>query len=213
MKNFISPFLLLLSVHGLHAQDAPVSFQNDIGFNTTFALQGVFNSNQTPFSLIYKRYSAEKKALRLGVDTYVNINKTDSKTSTSTFDDFSYGYVGLVVGMEFQKQIDKRWVWYYGGDFVPYYSFDVRDSFSNGELFREEENKAFGLGFRPFLGIRFDLSSRLYLSAEANLLLSYGRKKNYVSFVGNSVPLTDTEASSFVLSANPATGLFLFYRF
>src|SRR5688572_3764749 len=113
MKTFIGPFLLLLSVHCLHAQDAPVTYQNDIGFNTTFALQGVFNSNQTPFSLMYKRYKGEKNALRLGFDTYVNITKTDSKTSTSSFSDYSSGYVGLVAGMEVQNKIDKRWVWYY----------------------------------------------------------------------------------------------------
>ena len=124
MKNLITPFLLLFSVDYLHAQDAPVSYQNDIGFNTTFVLQGLFNSDQTPFSLMYKKYKAEKKAWRLGVDTYMNINKTDTKTSTSNFTDFSSGYVGLVVGLELQKQIDKRWVWYYGGDFLPYYSFN-----------------------------------------------------------------------------------------
>lgn len=213
MKYLITPFLLLFSVCYLHAQDAPVSYQNDIGFNTTFVFQGIFQSDQTPFSLLYKRYRAEHKAWRFGVDTYLNLNKTDSKTSTSSFDDFSSANISMVAGMELQKQIDKRWIWYYGGDFVPYYTFSNRDSYLNGELFMEEEYRSFGLGFRPFLGIRFDLSPRLYLSAEANITLSYGRRKNYRSYVGDPVPNTDTEASNFTLAANPATGLFLFYRF
>jgi hypothetical protein len=213
MKNFIGPFLLLRSVHCLHAQDVPVSYQNDIGFNTTFALQGVFNSNQTPFSLMYKSYNGEKKAVRLGFDTYVNINKTDSKTSTSSFTDYSSGYVGLVAGMEFQNKIDKRWVWYYGGDFVPFYSFSNQDSYSNGELSWEELYKEFGLGLRPFLGIRFDISPRLYLSAEANVLLSYARTKSFASNVNDPIPFRDTEGAHLVFTANPASGLFLYYRF
>jgi len=213
MKNLITPFLLLLSVSCLHAQDAPVSYKNDIGFNTTFALQGIFNAGDTPFSLMYKKYKAEKKAWRFGVDTYANINNTDSKSSTSNFTDNSYGYFALVTGMEWQKQIDKRWVWYYGGDFVPHYSFNNLDTFSNGELYWEEEYKEFGLGLRPFLGIRFDISPRLYLSAEANILLSYTRTKSYASNVDELIPYRDIEGSRFVFTANPASGLFLYYRF
>jgi hypothetical protein len=213
MKILVTPLLLLFSVYYLHAQDVPVSYKNDIGFNTTFVFQGIFQSDQTPFSLMYKKYKAEHKAWRFGFDTYFNINKTDTKTSTSTFDDYSSGNFAAVAGLELQKQIDKRWVWYYGGDFVPYITFSNRDSYLDGELFMEEDFNGFGLGFRPFLGIRFDLSPRLYLSAEANITLSYGRRTNYRSFTGNPTPLTDTETSTFTVSASPATGLFLFYRF
>ena len=215
MKNLITPLLFLLFVNYLQAQDYPahVTYKNDIGFNTTFALQGVFNASQTPFSLMYKRYTTERKALRLGLDTYVNINKTDSKTSTSSFMEGSADYVGLVVGLERQHQIDKRWVWYYGGDLVPYYSFNHQQQYSNGELYWESEYKEFGLGFRPFLGIRFDISPRLYVSAEANVMLSYARDKNYSSNVNDPVPYYDTKGSRYNFSANPASGLFLFYRF
>lgn len=215
MKNIITPFFFSLLVTCLHAQDAtvPETYKNDIGFNTTFALQGVFTSEQTPFSLMYKNYKAENKAWRLGIDTYVDLNKTDSKTSTSNFIDNSSGYIGLVAGMERQNKIGKGWVWYYGGDFVPYYSFIDQNQFANGELFWENERKEFGLGFRPFLGIRFDISPRLYLSAEANIILSYSRVKNYSANVNDIVPYNDTEGTHFVFSANPASGLFLYYRF
>src|ERR1043165_8839194 len=110
MKKLFTPFLLLLllPICYLQAQDAPVTYQHDIGFNTTFVLQGVFNAGQTPFSLMYKRYRAENKAWRFGFDGYMNISKVDSKTSTSNFTDNSSGYLGVVVGMESQKPIDKR---------------------------------------------------------------------------------------------------------
>ena len=213
MKNLIIPFLLLSSVVYLHAQDAPVSYQNDIGFNSTFIVQGIFTSNQTPFSLMYKRYQADNKAWRLGIDTRLAINKTDSKTSSSNFADYSSGYIGLVGGMELQDKIDKRWVWYYGGDVLPYYSFFYQKNFSNGELVWEDEYSEYGLGFRPFLGIRFDISPRLYLSAEANILLNYSRVKNFTSAVNDPEPSRDTEATRFTFAANPASGLFLYYRF
>ena len=213
MKNLITPFSFVLFINCLQAQDTPVSYQNDIGFNTTFALQGVFNSGQTPFSLMYKKYKSENKAWRLGFDTFLNINKTDSKTSSSNFSDNSSGYVGLVAGMESQKPIDKRWTWFYGADFVPYYSFTNVNTYSNGELQWEDDRKEFGLGFRPFLGIRFNISPRLYLSAEANILVSYARTKNYSAFVTNPTPYNDTEGTHFVFTASPASGLFLYYRF
>ena len=215
MKILITPFLLLLFVSYLQAQDAPVpaSYKNDIGFNTTFALQGVVDAGQTPFSLMYKKYRTQDIAWRLGIDTYVSISNTDSKTSTSSFVENSAGYVGTVIGMERQNKIDKRWVWYYGGDVVPYFSFNVQDNFINGELTYESEYKEFGLGLRPFLGIRFDISPRLYLSAEANILLSYARVKNYGANINDPVPFNDTEGSRLNFSANPASGLFLYYRF
>ena len=212
MKYLFTPFLFLLTFHCLQAQDSLVTYKNDIGFNTTFALQS-FISSRTPFSLMYKKYIAERKAWRLGVDTRVYINKTDSKTSTSTFSDYSPAYLGLVIGMEKQHQLDKRWVWFYGGDFVPYYSFTNTDSFANGELYWEEETKEFGLGMRPFLGIRFDINARLYLSAEANILLSYARTKNFASNVNDPVPTRDIEGATFIVTASPASGLFLYYRF
>jgi hypothetical protein len=213
MKILVTPLLLFFSVCYLHAQDAPVSYQNDIGFNTTFIVQGIFTSNQTPFSLMYKKYKADNKAWRLGIDARVTINKTDSKTSSSDFTDYSSAYVGLVGGMELQNKIDKRWVWYYGGDFLPYYSFFHQDNFSNGELAWEDEYNEYGLGFRPFLGIRFDINARLYLSAEANILLNYSRVKNFSSGVNDPAPTRDTEATRFTFAANPASGLFLYYRF
>ena len=215
MKLLITPFPFFLFVTYLQAQEAPVpaTYKNDIGFNTTFALQGILTSGETPFSLMYKRYKTETRAWRLGMDTYVNINKTDSETSTSNFIDSSSGYIGIVAGMEHQNRIDKRWVWYFGGDFVPYYSFIDQNQFSNGELLWVNENREFGLGLRPFLGIRFDIGPRLYLSAEANIILSYARVKNYSSNVNELIPYNDTKGTRFVFSANPASGLFLYYRF
>jgi hypothetical protein len=215
MKKLLTPFLLMLSVTFLLAQDAetPPSFQRDIGFNTTFIIQGVLQSNQTPFSLMYKEYTAENKAIRLGMDVYFNINKTDSKTSTSSFSDASSGYMALVIGKEFQRQIEKKWTWYFGGDVVPFFNFNNQDVFSNGELYLESDYQSYGVGVRPFLGIRFNINPRLYLSAEANVALNYGRTKNYLAYTNNPVPATDTKGSSFSFAVSPASGLFLYYRF
>lgn len=209
------PFIFMLCSILSNAQEAEEvkqSYQRDIGFNTTFILQGIFQSNQTPFSLMFKQYTSEHQAIRIGVDGLFNLNKTDANTSSSSYSNTSYASFSLALGKEFQKPIDQRWTWYFGGDIVPFFSFNDQDFYQNGGRYSTSESGSYGVGLRPFLGIRFNIGPRLYLSAEANVALQYARNKNYLRYEGSD-PYTDTTGNNISFSLNPATGLFMYYRF
>ena len=50
-KFILSSLLMGLSYCFVDAQENPeLKFKHDAGFNTSFILQGIFNSSQTPFS-------------------------------------------------------------------------------------------------------------------------------------------------------------------
>lgn len=213
-KLLLLSLLMLCCITFLLAQEeSQKSFQKDIGFNTTFILQGIFQPNQTPFSLMFKKYTSENQAIRFGIDAFFNLNNSDANTGSSSYSNSSSASLSFAVGKEFQKPIEKRWTWYYGGDLVPFYSFNNQDFFSSGELYSESENNSVGISVRPFLGIRFNINPRLYLSAEANVGLQYAYGKNYLKFGDNNVPNIDTKNNNISFSLNPASGLFLFYRF
>ena len=70
----------------LSAQEKPAdTFKHDIGFNTYFVLRGIIESEVTPFSLMYKKYSSETRATRFGIDLSLGItnNSGDPNVPTS----------------------------------------------------------------------------------------------------------------------------------
>ena len=216
-KLLVLSSLLLFCITFVFAQEqvneAEKSLQHDIGFNTIFILQGIFQSNQTPFSLMYKKYISEKQAIRFGIDAFFNLDNTSTFPGSSTYFNSSAASLSIAIGKEFQKPIDKRWTWYLGSDLVPFFSFNNQDMFQSGSLYSESESSSIGMSVRPFLGIRFNINPRLYLSAEANVGLQYSYTKNYINYIDNSEPYADTNGNNISLSMNPASGLFLYYRF
>ena len=206
--------IVLLNLNFVFAQEeVPQAYQRDIGFNTTFILQGVLQSDQTPFSLMLKKYVAENKAIRIGVDLFFNLDDTDGYAGSTTYFNTSVGSLSIAIGKEYQKPIDERWVWYFGGDSVPFFAFNNQEQYQNGNLYSESESSSVGVSLRPFLGIRFNLNSRLYLSAEANVGLQYAYQKNMVKYADTADPYVDSQSNNFSFTMNPASGLFLYYRF
>lgn len=208
------PCLIMLCTMFTMAQDPdPAKPMRDIGFNTTFLLQGVFQSSQVPFSLMFKKYTADNRALRLGLDVYMNLNRVDAYSGSSNYNDASTANISLAIGKEYQVPIDKHWTWYYGGDITPFIILSTQKSYDRGDLYYSAENNSFGVGLRPLLGIRFNINPRLYLSAEANVMLQYARKRDYGKFESADSPYVDTSSNNIVFNMSPATGLFLYYRF
>lgn len=213
-KVALLSILILLNLNFVLAQDEdPQILKRDVGFNTTFIVQGILQSDQTPFSLMFKKYVAENKAIRIGVDLFFNLDDTDGYPGSTTYFNASAGSFAIAIGKEYQKPIDERWVWYFGGDSVPFFAFNNQEQYQNGNLYSESESSSVGVSLRPFLGIRFNLNSRLYLSAEANVGLQYAYQKNMVKYADTADPYVDSQSNNFSFTMNPASGLFLYYRF
>lgn len=215
MKTTIlfSAIILCCTIRLFAQEEVPQTFRRDIGFNTTFILQGILQSGQTPFSLMFKKYTAENRAIRIGADVFFNLDNTDAYVGSTYYFNTSAASLYLTIGKEFQKPIDKRWTWYYGGDVVPFFAMNNQDYYQGGNLSSETESNSAGVSLRPFLGIRFNLNPRLYLSAEANLGLQYAYRKNYIQYTGNAEPAVDNSNNNISFTMNPASGLFLYYRF
>jgi hypothetical protein len=212
---FLTSLVLFWVTSVAQQVSSPEKYTNDIGFNTTFLLQSVFNSDGTPFSLMYKKYISDNTALRFGLNAFANLNSLPNENSPSqSYSRSATANISLSFGKEFQKHLQKNWTWYGGGDIIPSYSVNNSDSYQNGEQNDSRRYKSYDIGARPFLGIRYDISTRLYLSAEASLKIQYAHSMQfYKTFKPTEVVVTDNSNEHLSFSMSPASGLFLFYRF
>ena len=214
-KFILSSLLMGLSYCFVAAQENPeLKFKHDAGFNTSFILQGIFNSSQTPFSFMYKAYKKQHKATRYGLDIALNLDDNDPESSGSYYTNSSLVNVALTFGKEAQIPIAaSRWIWYVGGDLIPFYQLSRSDTYQFNEKYLEYEYSSYGIGLRPFVGIRFDINERLYLSAEASVRLAYRHQSSFQKLTSQTDPVQDTEGNNVSFSLQPATGIFIFYRF
>ncbi len=216
MKTKITILLLLFSGY-LFGQDLPdlKTYSRDIGFNTNFLLNGIINSYGSPFDLMLKKQKSSNTAIRYGVELFTDITAT-SYQSSSSYQERDYYSFSLSIGKEKQHQINKRWIFYYGGDVAPFYLFYKDSYYSYSQLYNDNLNKEVGLRISPFLGIRFQINDRLYVATEAVLRLSYSRKETYWRSYDNTNTITSESSQNFnniKLQALPATGISVFYRF
>jgi hypothetical protein len=198
------------------AQEEPASdaYRHDIGFNTTFILQGIFNSNQTPFSIMYKKVVDNHKATRFGFNIQLNVDSNSPEGTNTSYIDESNGYFAFSFGKELQQPIgSSKWIWYYGGDFEPFYQFDNIDHYADSQTYLTSRYHRYGLDVRPFLGIRFDINDRLYLTAEASAILRYAQTSNFINYTNDQEPALDVNGHNLSFSMQAANGIFMFYRF
>lgn len=213
-------FLFVVSSAQKKSADTVYNHKHDIGFNTIFVFNGILNPSRTPFSVMYKRYTKNNQAFRMGMTSGLNLFKYDPSSTfdstNTTYSTNSYYNLSLTFGKEFQRVIGTKWVWYYGVDVVPYYSYNEFTQLINGTANENytSTRRTYSMSGRPFLGIRFNINSRLYLSAEANLSITYSKNsaitKNYVNTVGAN---SNVKSSSFSIDLTPASGMYLYYRF
>jgi hypothetical protein len=165
---------------------------------------------------MYKTYTSEHKATRFGLSISAGVNKNNTAAGNTGY--YSNGQqvnLSLNLGREFQVALPKNWTFYYGGDLQPLFSLYNRDDFQSYAKYYSHRYWNAGLGLRPFLGMRYNVSERLYVAAEAGLTLSYAYNKTQDRNLPQNAPTTenDTHGYSFALNTQSAYGIFLFYRF
>jgi hypothetical protein len=217
-KILFSGLILFLSVFTSHAQDSVTPstvtepmYKQDLGFNTNFIFDGIFRSEQTPFTVMYKKYSSQNQALRLGVQLNFSSERNDAEP-TNVNPNYSSIDLQFAIGKEFQRSLPKNWTWYYGGDLVPIIQ-TATAKYKDPALLEKLITCYYGLGARPFLGIRYNISPRLYVSAEASIFLVYGKRKEKEKYRGEFTPNIERDRKTLNLSMKPASGIFVYYRF
>lgn len=217
MKNTIYTivFVMMASISYVQGQDIykPFNSKVDVGLNVTsvissFTGNGSFlNPSDQPLLL---RFNRSRSTIRLGLG---------ARGTSSEFNDFISGSLRtsteqeffVKLGLENPIKTGKKVDGYFGFDFVSSFQFDkVRvESFTTTPDVVITKNTV-GFGISPFVGIRYFISPRVYLSTEANFLFMYQSTTSKDSGTGGTPgPSVTTNAERFEL--NPP--LFLYFNF
>jgi hypothetical protein len=216
MKNLMLMLFCLVSIT-LFSQELPdlKAYRHDIGFNTSILVNGIINSNQGPFDFMYKVQKSSNTAIRLGASIYGSVG-TDFYSNSTNYQKRENWAFNISFGKEKQQQLSKRWIFHYGMDLRAYYSNYNTDSYSDANLYNTTNFETWGGGVAPFLGIRFQILEKLYVATEASLRIAYGREANSWTNYDSNNTVTSSNSDSFnnlKLYAQPAAGIFIFYRF
>lgn len=213
-KKTISSLLLSCLCIASLAQGPESHLDRDVGFNVAWIFQGIFNSAPVPFSVRFKKLTGENRALRIGIEIQFDWFNNAVDGAGTTYMDGSSATLGVAVGKEFLQPIDgTKWVWYFGGDIEPFYRFENISHYSAGQEYLETDYDKYGVNARPFIGVRFDINPRLYVSTEACVMVSYARLNNRMKYFNAQTPDTDIGGSEFSFSIPTMMGVFMAYRF
>lgn len=214
MKAILTFLSLLGTVAVCLAQSTdPVKPKQEIGFNTNFLLYGLLDSEGSPFDLMYKKQRSETTAMRWGLSFYISKSFSPSSYQSNYSTDDNYS-VSISFGKEFQKHFAARWIFYYGFDLLPEYGRSSSENISNQITTNTYQNYRYGVSLQPFLGLRFVINQRLYISTESPLQLSYRfNKANWFYFNGIDATRFTKKEPTFTMSILPASGINAFYRF
>lgn len=221
VKSLVTCCLLTTTTMVMAQQTSPSDAfeKNDLGISTNFLIQNLFSTAGSPATLMYKRNTSENSANRFGISASLSSSKNNPDgPNTSPHQNYSNTYVDLSFGKEKRNTISKSWMWYFGGDILPSYSSNSSKTYdSNNVIIADNNGKQYGLTARPFMGIRFNISPKLYLSAEAAINIRYLRtQQQQKSYNPNSFPQEQNnklKGTATSLNFVPASGLFIYYRF
>lgn len=211
MKKKIDLGIFLFVVgFAVHAQDSTqVVYTRDIGFNTNIIFKGIFETFDAPVAIMLKTYNKPGHAMRYGVN--LNVSWSDASGDTQ-YSNSNQVDLGIVIGKEFQQKIGKSWVWYYGMDVIPGFSYYQYEAFSDKVQTSGMKRTSAGIIARPFLAIRFNINPRLYVSAEASFNVNY-RYSKLTRYYFNPDSTEHLDGHGLAVNTSPASGIFIFYRF
>lgn len=226
-------FLCLCHLAEAQQTDSTVLYRHHIGVNTRVVLDRISDAkSRTPLQLIYKYQLSPKSAIRvMGEGYYATSDSTQSLTNRR--DEVQHYTIGGSVGLERQYTISRRFMLYYGAD-VFYQregrNIEINNNFKEPypsqdhiEVNVKDILTTTSFGLSPFLGLRYNVGSRFYFSAETALSLrreqsiwDYKFYTKRTTIEGNSSiqpGYTDYDVSRTIISYLPINGLTINYQF
>lgn len=242
MKKELSLLVILFSFSfALKAQSLdtaffdPLSYRNHIGFNTQIITDHIFDPEvRTPFELMYKRQLKDMRAWRVQLKGRYNrrFEQYDTRAAYQIKETTTTSQVGVSIGFEWQYILSKRWFWYWGAD-IGYNLDQVIKNVENDEgviytdkmtgkeyfLYTTRKIPTHTLSGAPFIGFRFHVNKRLYVSAEMNMLLHYALQKNQFSTINKFLDGSERDGgtSGFAkfrdhkMEFRPYSGFYIFF--
>ncbi|WP_224996762.1 hypothetical protein [Cesiribacter sp. SM1] len=209
--------VLLALLYAMPSTAQTDSLRREIGFSTQIIFDNIFESGGAPFELMLKKRRGENSWMRYGLQAYygsneyVDFNHNHSHSSVS----FSPS-----AGIEKRKALSSSWQFLYGGEAsisYSYYETEQRNTNNSdfSEWLRKTEKTTYGGALRPFIGISYFITPRLYVTTEASLLLSVSRVQNWGSEedYNNTVRQYSQDTWNKAAVMRPASHIFVYYRF
>lgn len=203
------------------------SYNREFGFGTNIILSEIFNSGSGPLDFMY-RWKSGNGYLRLG--TSITYSQNHQANIYSVYHNKVFR-PSVYFGKEWRQDVGGRWLINYGMDFNLNYSFMLSESedWSYGDpeagnfSYRMNSEESYGAGLKPFVGIMFKISKQLLLGTEASFFAKFMiksfDKESYVMESGIktneklfNASMMDNSAD-FGFSTNPASNIFIYYRF
>lgn len=221
MRTYIISFLVLLlgGIHGLLCQESEPYITSgkglDIGINVTSVVSSFSGNGSTQDAddlPIVFRFTRQKSAFRIGFGVrgtnstfFDNVTFAERQSTQQTYH--------TRFGIEIHADLDNKWQFYYGIDGVGSLTKAEVQAFS-GNFNSNIDQKVIGFGASPFVGIRWFMGKRFYLSTESNLTYIYQLFSTTESFTDlNGFPderTTESQGSEFSIS--PPLQLYVNYR-
>ena len=177
----IAFLLFVCQFASAQSQDSTTFYRHHIGINTRVIIDKIVDpASRMPLQLMYKYQLSRTGAIRIGLEgTYAKSDSTQSYTNRR--DEITDYLLGGSVGHEWQKPLSKIFMLYYGAD--AFYNqkgrnIEMWDEFSEPDPYGVVEKHLKDLltttsyGIRPFIGLRANVGTRLYLSTETAFHLS-----------------------------------------
>ncbi len=155
-------------------------YKNELGIDMVFFLNLFRNqyevTNTTQLFINYDRWIAPKTAIRCVVGFGFNNNQV--KQDTLPLLSGKTSNIIIKIGLRREQRISKRWLFYYGCDLA--YENDLSSSqigdYTSGVVTTTIRNVYYGPS--PFMGVRFEINSRISFTTETNANLFFYNKEN-----------------------------------
>ena len=198
----------------LHAQSESntVTYKGiDVGINMTSVISS-FSGNgnvidASDFPIIF-RIGKRKLNLRVGLGAQGGSNETFDNI-TFSFRQSSFKEAALRLGFEKHLVVENKLNVYWGLDFIGRYKQNQVEIFGNNGSFNVLGDTSIGVGGGPLLGLRYQLSKRVYLSSEATL---YGLVNFERYTESGDTPNIVVNTNSYDFSLQPPVLLYIKYK-
>lgn len=147
---------------------------------------------------------------------YNNKNSARSNSDVRKYDLLRSFYYR--VGYEYFKKVSPKFTMFYGADFRPSVSYNKTENFSQTSgYFVGTITDSKVLGVAPFLGAKFQLTSRLSLSTEAGISINYSeiKTRNYYVPISSAFPdkMEDSHKNTYNWFSTFNNPVFLIFAF
>jgi len=186
MKKIITSLFLILgfSLVLFSQEENKTSFKNhyQLGLNISSLVKSLSNKNNPRLiqEIISYKYVREKVTFRAGIGGVFQKEIGDDFGSS-----INRHSLAIRMGFEKQKNISKKWQYYYGSD-LKYKRFN-EDTFN--DFLGENISKLNRLSLSPLLGFQFQLTPHLFLQTEASINFYY--EKSNITLNDFSLPISD----------------------